>query len=294
MTVVLADGSVAKLGRTTAKGVTGYDLAGLFVGSEGMLGVITEVTVRLRGIPERVVAVRAAFPDLDAAAECATALVGAGSALTRVELIDAETAAAINAYKGTALTVRPHLFIEFGGSPSTVEGELRAMREIAADCGCEAIEEARGHEERARLWEARHEVLFAVEHANPGLTCKGTDTCVPISELPGAVRFARRTMEAAGFPASIIGHVGDGNYHAMFMVDTDDPAQLARMKEVDAAIVADALARAGTCSGEIGIGIGKIPYLEQEHPDLIPLMRDVKSLLDPGWVLNPGKVFTAQ
>jgi D-lactate dehydrogenase (cytochrome) len=291
--VVLADGGVIRAGSRTVKSSAGYNLAQLFVGSEGTLGVITGLTVRLYGIPEHVVAVRAAFPDLDAACRCSTALVGAGVALTRVELLDGSTVAAINVFKGTSLPERPHLFVELAGSEAGVAGDLEATRELAADEGCESFDASTDPTERSRLWSARHDAFFAVNHAHPGKLHMPTDVCVPLSELPAAIRHARTAMEAAGFDTAIIGHVGDGNFHALLLFDPDSPDERARASAVNGAIVADALARGGTCSGEHGIGLGKVRYLEQEHGDLLPLMRGIKSLLDPGGILNPGKIFAA-
>jgi D-lactate dehydrogenase (cytochrome) len=292
--VVLADGRIVRAGSRTVKTSAGYNLVHLFIGSEGTLGVITQVTVRLYGIPEHLVAVRAAFPDLDDACACATALVGAGVSVLRTELLDRATIAAINAFKGSALAERPHLFIELGGSRAGVEGDLEAAREIAEAHDCESFDASSDPTERARLWAARHDVAFALAEAHKGKTIKGTDTCVPVSQLPDAVRHARRVMQEAGLEPSVLGHVGDGNYHVMFAIDEDDPASVARVKAADQEIVRDCLARGGTCSGEHGIGIGKMSYLEQEHGDLLPLMRGLKGLLDPNGILNPGKIFAPE
>jgi len=291
--VVLADGRIVRCGSRALKTSAGYNLAHLFIGSEGTLGVITAVTVRLHGIPEHVVAVRAAFPTLETACECSTAIVGAGACASRIELLDAASLELINAYKGTSFPARPHLLIELSGAEAAVESDLELVRGLAAEANCESFEAARAHAERTRLWQARHDLGFAMDHAHPGLAIKGTDTCVPISELAGAVAHARQAMEDAGFPGSVVGHVGDGNYHAVFMVDTGDRAAVARVEEVNDAIVAYALAHGGTCSGEHGIGLGKKRYLQDEHGDLVPLMRDIKALLDPHGILNPGKIFDA-
>jgi D-lactate dehydrogenase (cytochrome) len=289
--VVLADGTTVRTGSRTVKTSAGYNLTHLFVGSEGTLGVICSVTVRLYGIPEHVIAARAAFATLEAASACATALIAAGVSVQRVELLDAGTLAAMNAYKGLDVPLVPHLFLELAGTRESAEAELGEAREIAEASGVRGWETATAHAERRRLWEARHEVLFAMEHAHPGATCKGTDTCVPLGELPGAIAHSRRVMEEAGFPAYIIGHVGDGNYHAMFMVDPADGAQMARQKAAEAEIVHDCLARHGTSTGETGVGISKMGHVAAEHADLLPLMRAVKTMLDPSGILNPGKIF---
>jgi D-lactate dehydrogenase (cytochrome) len=287
---VLADGSVVRTGSRAAKTSAGYDVRSLLVGSEGTLGVITELTLRLHGIPEAAVAVRAAFSDLEAACRVAVALVGSGVSVTRVELLDALTIAAVNAYKGTAYAEAPSLFIELAGSEGGVAGDLETARELAAAEGCVAWEAERDPTARTRLWEARHHVLFALVHGSPGKLHKSTDVCVPVSALPDAVRQARELSEQLGLPASIIAHAGDGNYHVLFMLDPADPAQLDAAERLNDALVEHALAVGGTCTGEHGIGSGKIGYLEREHGDLVPLMRKIKAVFDPNGILNPGKV----
>jgi D-lactate dehydrogenase (cytochrome) len=289
--VVLADGSVIRTGSRTVKTSAGYNLTHLFVGSEGTLGVITELTLRLYGIPDHVVAVRAVFPEVDDACRAAATIIGSGVMVTRCELVDGASIRMMNAFKGTAFPEAPHLFLEFGGSEGGVAGDLDATREIAEDEGCVSFEAESDPTARARLWDARHQSLFATQHAFPGKLHKSTDVCVPISELPGAIRHARGQMESHGFAATVIGHVGDGNYHAVFALDPDDPGELERAEAVNDEIVRYALERGGTSTGEHGIGIGKLRYLEQEHGDLLPVMRGIKSLLDPNGILNPGKVF---
>jgi D-lactate dehydrogenase (cytochrome) len=288
--VVLADGSILRPGSRAAKTSAGYDLRALFVGSEGTLGVITELTVRLHGLPEHAIAVRAAFPSLDAACRAATAIVGAGATAARVELLDAATIGAVNAYKGTGYAEAPSLFVELAGSEAGVAGDLEVVREIAGWHGCTELESRQEAEQRARLWEARHHVLFAVQAASPGKVHKSTDVCVPLSQLPAAVAHARATTDELGLTATIVAHAGDGNYHVLFMLDPDDPAELVAAERLNAAIVDRALACGGTCTGEHGIGLGKLGYLEQEHGDLVPWYRAVKELFDPNGILNPGKV----
>ena len=292
--VVLADGTVLRTGSRAFKSSAGYHLTGLFVGSEGTLGVITELVLRLHGIPEYTVAARATFPDLDAAVRAAVAMVGSGVALTRVELLDALTLSALNRYKQSSYPEAPSLFLELAGTELGVDGELEAARQIceAEDCGSFDFE--REEEARNRLWEARHHAAFALAAAAPpGSKFKATDVCVPVSELPGAVRHARGLVEERGIEASIIGHVGDGNYHVGFSVDPADEEAIAAAEEVNHELVAYALACGGTCTGEHGIGLGKIAYLEAEHGDLLPVMRGLKNLLDPNGILNPGKVLPA-
>jgi D-lactate dehydrogenase (cytochrome) len=292
--VVLADGTILHTGSRAFKTSAGYHLTGLLVGSEGTLGVITELVVRLHGIPEHTIGARATFPDLDAAVRAAVAMVGSGVALTRVELLDALTLRALNRYKESSYPEAPSLFLELAGTEHGVAGEVEAARQIceAEDSGL--FDSEREEEARNRLWEARHHAAFALAAAAPpGSKFKATDVCVPVSELPGAVRHARGLVEERGIEASIIGHVGDGNYHVGFSVDPDDPDAIAAAEKINHELVAYALARGGTCTGEHGIGLGKIAYLEAEHGDLIPVMRGIKRLLDPNGILNPGKVLPA-
>ena len=291
--VVLADGSIVRAGAKTAKTSAGYNLAHLFIGSEGTLGVIVSATVRLHGIPEHIVAIRASFPTLDSACACAAALVGAGVPLVRAELIDGGTVGAINTHAGTELPERPHLFLELGGSRTAVEADLGFVRDLAAEHGCDGLSQSADPTERSRLWAARHGLFFAHARAYPGKAIKGTDTAVPISQLAAAVQYAREVIEAAGLEPIVVAHAGDGNYHCVFAVDGDDPEQQLLVQRVNDEIVRDCLARGGTCSGEHGIGLGKIHALEAEHGDLLPLMRGIKDLLDPNGILNPGKILAS-
>ena len=287
---VLPGGAVVRAGTRATKTSAGYDLRSLLVGSEGTLAVITELTLRLHGIPEATVAVRASFPDLDSACAAAVALVGAGVSVTRLELLDALTLAAVNAYKGSDYDEAPSLFVELGGSEAGVAGDLEAAQELCAGEGCTSWQSERDPTRRARLWEARHHVLFALVHGSPGKLHKSTDVCVPVSALPEAVRRARALAAEERLAASIIAHAGDGNYHVLLMLDPDDPRELAAAERLNDALVAHALEVGGTCSGEHGIGSGKIGYLAQEHGDLLPLMAAVKHAFDPNAILNPGKI----
>jgi D-lactate dehydrogenase (cytochrome) len=289
--VVLADGTVIQTGSRAAKTSAGYNLTALFVGSEGTLGVITELTLRLHGIPELAVAVRAAFADLESACAAAAALVATGVGVSRAELLDAATIRAVNAYKGTALPEEPTLLVELAGSEPGVAGDLEAAREVCAAEGATAFESERDPTARSRLWEARHHVLFSLLHGSPGKLHRSTDVCVPISELAGAVRHARAAVERHGLEAGVVAHAGDGNYHVLLMLDPGDPAELDASERLNAELVDYALERGGTCTGEHGIGLGKIGYLEREHGDLLPVMRGIKALLDPNGILNPGKIF---
>ena len=288
--VVLAGGRIVRTGTRAVKTSAGYNLTGLFVGSEGTLGVITELTLRLHPIPEHVVVARAAFPSVEAACRAAAAIIGAGVPVTRCELLDATTIAALNAYKGTTFPEAPYLFVEVGGSASGVAGDLATTRELAEDEGASAFEAESDPTARARMWEARHHALLASLALAPGSKAMTTDVAVPVSELAGAIEHARRALDESGLRGGIVGHVGDGNFHLAFLLDPDDAGAIAQAEALNSRLVDDALVRGGTCTGEHGIGFGKLEYLEREHGDLLPLMRGIKDLLDPAGIMNPGKV----
>ena len=286
--VVLAGGRVIRTGSRAVKTSAGYNLTGLFVGSEGTLGVITELTLRLHPIPDDVVVARAAFPSVEAACRTAAAIIGSGVPVTRCELLDATTIAALNAFAGTTFPESPYLFIEFGGSG--VDADLETTRELAGDEGASGFESERDPTARAQMWNARHNALMASLALSPGAKAMTTDVAVPVSELAGAMEHARRAVDESGLNAGIVGHVGDGNFHVAFLLDPDDAASIAKAEALNGRLVDDALARGGTCTGEHGIGFGKLAYLAREHGDLVPLFRDIKQLFDPKGILNPGKV----
>ena len=290
---VLAGGRVVRAGSAAPKTSAGYDLLGLLIGSEGTLAVITELTLRLFGIPEHAVVLRLAFPDVAAAARAAVAIVAAGAGVTRVELVDAWTVAAINAHEGTDLPPATTLFVEAAGTEQAVASDLELVRAIAEDEGTTDVAAERDPTARSRLWAARHAAAYAAAAAPPGKQPPATDVCVPLSELAEAVALARAEVDRRGLVAGIVGHAGDGNVHVALHVDPDDPAELAEADALVETLVADALARGGTCTGEHGIGLGKLGALEREHPDLLPLMRGVKDVFDPHGILNPGKVVRA-
>jgi len=287
---VLAGGRVIRTGSRAAKTSAGYDLTGLLVGSEGTLAVITEVTVRLHAIPEQAVALRISFPDVESASRTAAGIVAAGGGVSRVELLDAWTVAAVNAFSGTSYPEGPCLFVEASGSEELVQSDLELVQAIAADEGATELVHERDPDARARLWRARHDVTHALAARFPGTKERATDVCVPITELAGAVRFARAEIDRLGLDAGLVGHAGDGNLHVAMQVDADDPAEIERSEELVHNVVADALARGGTSTGEHGVGLGKIGALAEEHADLIPLMQAIKASFDPNGILNPGKV----
>ena len=292
--VVLADGTVMRTGGMAMKSSAGYHLTGLFVGSEGTLGVFTELTLRLYPVPEKVLAARAVFPGIEEAGRAAVAMIRSGMRIGRVELVDARTIEAVNAYKGTDYAVAPTLFLEFSGSEASVEADVAAARAISGAENCGGFEFERDEAARERLWEARHEAGLAITRLNPEKKPMTTDVCVPISDLPEALAHARGTIAEHGFDGAILGHVGDGNYHAVFPVDVEDEGEMGRAEGVSGEIVRYALRRGGTCTGEHGVGSGKIGYLEEEHGDSLPFMRNIKRLADPNGIMNPGKIFAGE
>jgi D-lactate dehydrogenase (cytochrome) len=288
--VVLADGRVVRTGTRAVKSSAGYNLTNLFIGSEGTLGVITELTLRLHPIPDHIVVARAAFPSVEAACRAAASLIAVGVGVTRCELLDATTIAALNGFAGTSFPESPYLFVEFGGTEAAVAGDLVTTREVAEDEGATAFESESDPAARAQMWSARHNALMASLALAPGSKAMTTDVAVPVSELAAAIEHARRALDESGLRGGIVGHVGDGNFHVAFLLDPDDSASIARADALNAAVVTDALARGGTCTGEHGIGYGKLAYLEQQHGDLVPFFRGIKELFDPRGILNPGKV----
>lgn len=292
--VVMADGTVMRTGGMSMKSSAGYNLTGLFVGSEGTLGVFTEITLRLYPIPERILAARAVFPDIEEAGRAAIAVIREGIQIGRIELVDARTVEAVNAYKDTDYAESPTLFLEFSGTEAAVEGDVGQVRGILENEGSTTFEFEADEVAREKLWEARHEAGIAIQNLHPECRPMTTDVCVPISEIPGALRNARETIRSYGLDGAILGHVGDGNYHAVFPVDSSDPSELEKAEKVNAEIVDYALARGGTCTGEHGVGSGKVPHLEKEHGDSLPLMRAIKNLADPNNIMNPGKIFVEE
>jgi D-lactate dehydrogenase (cytochrome) len=288
--VVLAGGRVVRMGTRAVKTSAGYNLTSLIVGSEGTLGVITELTLRLHPIPEHIVVARAAFPSIESACRAAAGIIGSGVPVTRCELLDATTIAALNAFSGTAFPESPYLFVEFGGTEAGVGGDLATTREFAEDEGATAFESESDPTARNKMWSARHNALMASLALAPGSKAMTTDVAVPVSELAGAIEQARNALDDSGLRGGIVGHVGDGNFHVAFLLDAGDTGSIARAEALNASIVDDALARGGTCTGEHGIGYGKLDYLEREHGDLVPLYRGIKQVFDPNGIMNPGKV----
>lgn len=287
---VLADGTVIRTGSRSAKSSAGYDLTGLLVGSEGTLAVITELTLRLYPIPEFAVAMRITLPDIESACQMAIQVVGAGVTVVRVELLDAWMVSAINAYSDTPYSEESSLFVELAGSEPTVTDDLEIVKALATDAGALGIAIESRTEDRSRLWKARHDATHAAAAKMPGRKERTTDVCVPLTELAGAIHYAHKEIDRLELNAGIVGHAGDANVHVAVFVNPDDADEMARSDEFIHNIVDDALARGGTCTGEHGIGQGKLEALQQEHADIIPLMNAIKDSFDPNHILNPGKV----
>ncbi len=291
--VALADGRLIRTGGRVRKSSTGYDLTHLFIGSEGTLGVITEITLRLHGIPEAVSAAVCQFPSLAAAVESVQGVLAAGLPVARIELLDEVQMAACIAYsKLDGLTAAPTLFFEFHGTPAGVEEQARLAEEIASGFGAEGFQWKTTSEDRARLWRARHDAYWAGVALKPGYRTLVTDVVVPLSCLAEAILGAQADIRASGFTAPIVGHVGDGNFHTVILVPPDGDDAMERAWALDRRIVERALDLGGSCSGEHGVGQGKRVFLEREHgAETLAVMRQVKVALDPRGIMNPGKVF---
>ena len=291
LTVVTAQGRVLRTGTRARKSSAGYDLARLFVGSEGTLGIVVDVTLRIYPTPEAVSAAVCSFPSVSAAVECVMETIQLGIPVARIELLDEIELDAVNRRSGLAYAVAPTLFLEFHGSEAGVVEQAEAVAEIAAEHGGGDFVWARGHEQRERLWQARHEGYEAVLALRPGAKGYVTDVCVPISELASCIAETRRDIEEEGLVGPIVGHVGDGNFHVTFLVDPDDADEIRRVEDVTERMVQRAIALGGTCTGEHGIGYGKSRYLALERgEEAVEAMRAIKNALDPDGLLNPGKI----
>ncbi|ALS79545.1 FAD-binding oxidoreductase [Planococcus kocurii] len=287
--VVLADGTVIHTGNKAAKSSSGLHLNGLFVGSEGTLGCFTEMTLRVYGIPEFITAARASFPTVKDAVEAVVSILQAGIPIARVELVDEQSMQQVNKYNDTAYAEKPTLFLEFHGNEAGLKQDVEFMQEIVQGHACEEVAFETDTAARNLLWEARHTLAYAYIHGYPGKKMMVTDVCLPISELAGAVGHARENLMELGLPGGIVGHVGDGNFHALIMMDMNNPEEIAKAQEFNERIVLYALARGGTSTGEHGVGIGKQKYQQQEHGHALDVMEKIKAVLDPSNLLNPGK-----
>jgi len=290
LTVVLADGRVIHTGGRARKSSAGYDLTRLFVGSEGTLGIITEITLRLHPQPEAVSAAVCAFPSVDTAVRTVIQTIQMGVPVARCELLDTLTVQAVNRYSKLTLREAPTLFMEFHGTPASVEEQARTVQDIAKELGGMDFEWATRQEDRNRLWQARHDAYPACRQAQPGSRAFTTDVCVPISRLAECIAATNEDIARASMPVALFGHVGDGNFHLVIPVDETRTADLEEAEAINRRVVSRALAMGGTCTGEHGVGFGKLDYLDIEHGDAMSVMRALKEALDPHHLLNPGKV----
>jgi D-lactate dehydrogenase (cytochrome) len=290
LTVVLPDGSVIKTANRAKKTSAGYDLTRLMIGSEGTLGVMTELTLRLQGIPQAISAAVCSFPDVESACRTVIATIQYGIPMARIELLDELQVRASNAYSGLDLPESPALFLEFHGTPAGVEEQAREFGAIAAEFGGGSFRWETREEDRQRLWQARHDAYFAVKTLRPGVSVFATDVCVPISRLADCVTETKADLRRLGILAPMVGHVGDGNFHLSALVDADDPDEVKAAQELVALLAKRAIAMDGTCTGEHGIGQGKVPYLEDELGHAVDVMRTIKRAIDPLDIMNPGKV----
>ena len=291
LTVVLADGRVIRTGGRARKSAAGYDLTRLFVGSEGTLGVITEVTVRLHGLPDGISAAVCPFPTMEGAVRTVMTTIQLGIPVARLELLDEAQLDAVNRYSKLDYPVQPTLFFEFHGtSERSVAEHVQLVQEIAAEHGGTDFRWATTTEDRSKLWHARHNAFYAALALRPGSTAWTTDVCVPISRLAECILETRADLEQTSLLAPLVGHVGDGNFHLIFVLDPNKPEEFAEAKRINARLVHRALQMAGTCTGEHGVGLGKMDYLPEEHGDALEVMKSIKRALDPENRMNPGKM----
>ncbi|MFA5891204.1 MAG: FAD-linked oxidase C-terminal domain-containing protein [Actinomycetota bacterium] len=290
LTVVLADGRVVRTARRARKSSAGYDLTRLFVGSEGTLGIITELTVRLYGVPEAIAAAVCSFSDIAGAVSSVIETIQLGVPVARIELLDEVQMDAVNKRSDLHYPVAPTLFYEFHGTPAGVAEQSEIAQAVAVRHGGARFEWATSPEDRTRLWHARHNAYYAGLALRPGAKGLTTDVCVPISRLAECVVQTKEDLSRSTIPAPIVGHVGDGNFHVLLVIDPQDPEQLAEAEQLNERIVARALAMDGTCTGEHGVGLGKMRFLDAEHGEALEIMRTIKHALDPLGILNPGKL----
>jgi D-lactate dehydrogenase (cytochrome) len=292
--VVLADGRVIRTGTGAPKSAAGYDLTALFVGSEGTLGLITELTLKLHGQPEAVMTAVAAFPTVGAAVDCVIAVMQMGLTPARIEFLDESTVAACNAYSRLTLPPAPQLLVEFHGHPEGLAEDVNRFRDLATTFGATGLDWAERQEDRTRLWAARHAAYRAILASRPGAKAVVTDVCVPISRLAQAVEETRADIASSGIPGPILGHVGDGNFHAILMVDPSRPEEAAVAKGLARRMAERSLRLGGTITGEHGVGFGKLDLMAAEHHQGWQVMGAIKTALDPLNLMNPGKVVPDQ
>jgi D-lactate dehydrogenase (cytochrome) len=288
--VVLADGRIIRTGGRARKSSAGYDLTRLFVGSEGTLGVLTEVTLKLYGIPEATSVAMCGFPSVKQAVDTTIATIQAGVPVARIELADKVQMEATIKYSKLDVPAMPTLWLEFHGSEASVAEQAETVQAIAAENGGTDFRWTTDPGERKKIWQARHDAAYAAKALRPGCQLWATDVCVPISRLTDCIVETQKDLEASKLPAPIVGHVGDGNFHVAFVLDTSKPEEVAEANRINDRLIARALSMDGTCTGEHGVGYGKIDFLDDEHGEAVSVMRTLKKALDPDNIMNPGKV----
>ena len=293
LTVVLADGRIIKTARRARKSSAGYDLTRLFVGSEGTLGVITEITLRLYGIPESIAAAVVPFDDIEGAVNTVILTIQSGIPVARIELLDEVQLDAICKHSGLDYPIKPTLFLEFHGTERGTQEQSMMVKEIADEYGGGDFSWTTQLEERNKLWQARHDAAYAAKALRKGCEIWATDVCVPISRLAECIMETKKDLETCSVPAPLVGHVGDGNFHLAFVIDMSNPAEMAEVEAINDRLVMRALAMEGTCTGEHGVGVGKQKFLVAEHGEAVSVMRMVKQALDPDNIMNPGKMLPA-
>lgn len=290
LTVVLADGRVIRTARRSRKSAAGYDLTRLFIGSEGTLGVITELILRLYGVPEAISAAVCSFSTIEGAVSSVIETIQLGIPVARIELLDEAQMDASNRHSGLDYPVAPTLFYEFHGTETGVAEQAQMAQTVARGHGGADFRWAIQQEERTRLWRARHDAYYAALALRPGSKGFVTDVCVPISRLAECITETKKDLATCSVPVCLVGHVGDGNFHLAFMIDPEDPAELKEVESLNERMVNRALEMGGTCTGEHGVGYGKIGFMETEHGEGVSVMRAVKAALDPLGIMNPGKI----
>jgi D-lactate dehydrogenase (cytochrome) len=292
LTIVMADGKIVRTARRSRKSSAGYDLTRLMVGSEGTLGIITEITLRLYGIPEATSAAVCSFDTLEGAVDTVIQTLQLGIPMARIELLDDVQMDAINKYSGLDYPVKSTLFLEFHGSDHTVREQAEMVQELSSENGGGDFQFATSTEDRSKLWQARHDAAHSCGALRPGCVLWATDVCVPISRLAECIHETKADLATASMPAPLVGHVGDGNFHLCFIIDPDKPEEMEEAKTLNGRLIDRALAMDGTCTGEHGVGLGKIAYLEREHGEGESVMRAIKKTLDPDNIMNPGKIIS--
>ncbi len=288
--VVLADGRIIRTGTRARKSSAGYDMTALFLGSEGTLGLITELTLKLRGQPEAISAAVCAFDGIREAVDAVITTIQMGIPMARIEFVDADTARAFNAHAKADLPELPHLMLEFHGSNASVAEDAERFGEVASEFGARDFRWSARTEDRNRLWRMRHDAYYALKSQHPGMRAMATDICVPISRLAEAVEETQADIAESGMVGPLLGHVGDGNFHATLFIDPEDPASLETAKALSHRMAERALALGGTVTGEHGVGVGKMRYMTAEHGPGWGVMSELKRCLDPDNILNPGKL----